>query len=194
MVPRSRIAISARSMTSTLRLRILLGILILGLLGVLSPSSVNGQSKTYERGETVQVPAPIGFSDSKLGVGKPVGGSSFSTTEVVSSDGKITSVDEDAYEAKLRLQRSRFQLNATANALGLASAQWKDASQYRYAHLQVRHISEVRRIETSAPPTRSADADYFISAVYYGWSLDVMIRGRIKSRTLCNWRSARMQG
>jgi hypothetical protein len=152
-------------------------------LGVLSPSSVNGQSNSYERGETVQVPAPIGFSDSKLGVGKPVGGSSFSTTEVVSSDGKITSVVEDAYEAKLRLQRSQFQLNATANALGLASAQWKDASQYRYAHLQVRHISEVRRLETSTPPTRSVDADYFISAVYYGWSLDVMIRGRSNTFT-----------
>lgn len=107
MVLRFCIATSAHSMTNTLRFSILL-VLSLGLLEVFSPSSANGQSRTYERGETVQVPAPIGFSDSKLGVGKPVGGSSFSTTEVVSSEGKITSVDDDAYEAKLQLQRSQF--------------------------------------------------------------------------------------
>ena len=159
-------------------------LLIAVISGLVLPSNLQGQpTAAYERGETVRVPAPTGFSSSKLGIGKPVGGASFSTVEVVESNGRVATVEEDAYNAGLRLQQSKFQLNATASALGLASARWKDASRYRYAHLQVRHISRVKRLDTKNPPPRDSNADYFISTVYYGWSLDVMVRGRSKTFT-----------
>lgn len=173
------------------RRQVLFFLVIVSTFGLIPSSASMGQSGTYERGETVKVPAPVGFDASKLGFGRPVGGSSFSTVEVVESEGKVSSVEENAYSAKLRLQRSQFQLNATATALGLASAQWKDASRYRYAHLQVREVSEVARLSTENPPPQDSDADYFISAVYYGWSLDVMVRGR--SKTFTRGVSARLQ-
>lgn len=174
---------SFRVMRAWLSVAALWSLLTAVAFSVLLVPRARSQEATYEPGETIQVPAPVGFSSSKLGVGKPVGGSSFSTVEVVPSEGKVISVSEDAYRATLRRQQSQFQLEATADALGLASAQWKDASRYRYAHLQVRHITRVERLETNAPPPQNSGADYFISAVYYGWSLDVMVRGRSETFT-----------
>ena len=149
----------------------------------LVPSAATGQEATYERGETIRVPAPVGFDASQLGRGKPIRGSSFSSIDVAQSHGTLVTVDEDAYDARLRLQRSRFQLNATAEALGLMSGRWRDASQNRYALLRARHISKVKRIDMQGPPPQNSRADYFVSAVYYGWSLNVMIRGRSSTFT-----------
>ena len=159
-------------------------LLLFVLLSLLvSAQSADGQTPTYERGDRVRTPAPIGFSNSQLGMGRPVDGSAFSVVQVVPNERRIESVSEGAYDASLFLQQSQFQLNATADALGLASGEWSDASQNRYALLTVRNISRVDRLQTQGPPPSAANADYYVSAVYYGWSLNVMIRGRSSAFT-----------
>jgi len=136
---------------------------------------------TYERGDVVRVPAPVGFNPSSLGMGRPMSGGGFSAARVLPR--RTTPQDVNEYSATLRRQESQFQLSATADALGLVSGQWRDATERRYALLTVQHVSRVERLSAPSLPPEGSSADYFISAIYYGWSLHAMIRGRASTFT-----------
>lgn len=159
-------------------------ILVIGLIASIDATEAEAQNVAYEREQRVRIPAPEGISSEQLGRGRPINGSGFSVVEVVpDASARTVSESDNSYEADLRLQQSQFQLNATANALGLLSGEWSDASKNRYALLKVQNITRVDRLDLQGGRPRNVDADYFISAIYYGWSLDVMIRGRSSSFT-----------
>lgn len=66
-----------------------LAVLFAGLLAPVavgqgsSESAPSSAEITYERGDVVRVPAPVGFDPASLGMGRPVSGGGFSAVRVL---------------------------------------------------------------------------------------------------------------
>jgi hypothetical protein len=139
------------------------------------------QQTSYDRGEKVVLPAPVGIDDQAIGMGYPLDLSRLDATRVI--DNEVRTVSESSYRALFRKQTNTFELNASASALGLINASASTSTQKRHAVLTVYSVSDVARLAASPAQAKGANADLFVSKIYYGWALNVVIEGSSTSFT-----------
>ena len=139
------------------------------------------QTKTYERGEKILLPAPVGVDDTRLGIGYPVGLSRLDEKRVIPNE--VRRISENSYRAVFEKQTNSFQLNASASALNILTAEAGRESQSRHAVLTVYSVSEVASLTASPAAAQGSTADLFVSKIYYGWALNVNISGNATSFT-----------
>lgn len=136
--------------------------------------------ESYNRGETIMIPAPIGVDSEVLGIGYRNQISEANSERVFSTE--FRRISENIYRSSFVLQQNIFQRDATLKAFNFVGFNTSELHQKRFALLTVYSISEVARIESDFSKSVS-NIDFYASAIYYGWALNVLIDGSVTDFT-----------